>query len=68
MQDQVADFFKEQVDEAVAALASLTAPPIMVVLGVLIGSLVMAMYMPIFKPASSPEPAGRYAVRGAAQA
>ena len=35
--------------EAVAGLASLMEPLIMVILGVLIGGLVIAMYLPIFK-------------------
>ncbi|MDF0606485.1 type II secretion system F family protein [Neisseriaceae bacterium TC5R-5] len=49
MLDKVADFYEEDVDNAVAALSSLLEPVIMVVLGVLIGGLVIAMYMPIFK-------------------
>jgi type IV pilus assembly protein PilC len=49
MLSKVADFFEEEVDEAVAALSSLMEPLIMVILGVLIGGLVIAMYLPIFK-------------------
>jgi len=49
MLSKVADFYEEEVDEAVDGLASLMEPIIMVVLGVLIGGLVIAMYMPIFK-------------------
>lgn len=49
MLSKVADFFEDEVDDAVAGLASLMEPVIMVVLGVLIGGLVIAMYMPIFK-------------------
>jgi type IV pilus assembly protein PilC len=49
MLSKVADFFEAKVDDAVASLASLMEPVIMVVLGVLIGGLVIAMYMPIFK-------------------
>jgi type IV pilus assembly protein PilC len=49
MLGKVADFFEEEVDEAVGALSSLMEPLIMVVLGVLIGGLVVAMYLPIFK-------------------
>ncbi len=49
MLSKVAVFFEAEVDDAVAALASLMEPVIMVVLGVLIGGLVIAMYMPIFK-------------------
>ncbi|KQV33257.1 type II secretion system F family protein [Massilia sp. Root335] len=49
MLGKVADFYEEEVDEAVKALSSLMEPLIMVVLGVLIGGLVIAMYLPIFK-------------------
>ncbi len=46
---KVADFYEEQVDNAVAGLSSLLEPVIMVILGVLIGGLVIAMYLPIFR-------------------
>ncbi|HEU4853539.1 MAG TPA: type II secretion system F family protein [Telluria sp.] len=49
MLGKVADFFEEEVDEAVGALSSLMEPMIMAILGVLIGGLVVAMYLPIFK-------------------
>ena len=49
MLSKVADFYEQEVDDAVDALASLMEPLIMVVLGVLIGGLVIAMYLPIFK-------------------
>src|SRR5471030_2250625 len=49
MLGKVADFYEEEVDDAVASLASLMEPAIMVILGVLIGGLVIAMYLPIFK-------------------
>ncbi|MBC7859809.1 MAG: type II secretion system F family protein [Burkholderiaceae bacterium] len=49
MLGKVADFYEEEVDEAVGNLASLMEPLIMVILGVLIGGLVVAMYLPIFK-------------------
>jgi len=49
MLSKVADFYEEEVDNAVDALSSLLEPLIMAVLGVLIGGLVVAMYMPIFK-------------------
>jgi len=45
---KVADFYEEEVDNAVDSLSSLLEPLIMVVLGVLIGGLVIAMYLPIF--------------------
>jgi len=46
---KVADYFEQEVDDAVEALSSLMEPMIMVVLGTLIGGLVIAMYLPIFK-------------------
>jgi type IV pilus assembly protein PilC len=49
MLGKVADFFEEEVDDAVAGLSSMMEPLIMVVLGTLIGGLVVAMYLPIFK-------------------
>jgi type IV pilus assembly protein PilC len=49
MLSKVADFYEEEVDDAVASLSSLMEPIIMVILGVLIGGLVIAMYLPIFK-------------------
>jgi type IV pilus assembly protein PilC len=49
MLGKVADFYEQEVDEAVDALSSLMEPLIMVILGVLIGGLVIAMYLPIFK-------------------
>jgi type IV pilus assembly protein PilC len=49
MLGKVADFYEQEVDDAVEALSSLMEPMIMVVLGTLIGGMVVAMYLPIFK-------------------
>ena len=49
MLGKVADFYEQEVDDAVASLSSLMEPIIMVVLGTLIGGMVIAMYLPIFK-------------------
>jgi type IV pilus assembly protein PilC len=49
MLGKVADFFEQEVDEAVDSLSSLMEPAIMVILGGLIGGIVVAMYLPIFK-------------------
>lgn len=49
MLGKVADFYEQEVDDAVESLSSLMEPLIMVILGVLIGGLVVAMYLPIFK-------------------
>lgn len=52
MLSKVADFFEEEVDNAVDALSSLLEPMIMVIIGTLVGGLVVAMYLPIFKMAA----------------
>jgi type IV pilus assembly protein PilC len=49
MLGKVADFYEEEVDNAVSSLSSLIEPMIMAVLGVVVGGLVIAMYLPIFK-------------------
>jgi len=49
MLSKVADFYEEEVDNAVDGLSSLLEPMIMAILGVLVGGLVIAMYLPIFK-------------------
>lgn len=49
MLGKVADWYEQEVDDAVDALTSLLEPLIMAVLGVIIGGLVIAMYLPIFK-------------------
>ncbi len=49
MAGKVADFYEEEVDNAVDSMSSLLEPLIMAVLGVLVGGLVIAMYLPIFK-------------------
>jgi len=49
---KVADFFEEEVNNAVDALASLLEPFIMVIIGVLVGGMVIGMYLPIFKLAA----------------
>jgi type IV pilus assembly protein PilC len=48
MLGKVADFYEEEVDNAVDSLASLIEPLIMAILGVLVGGLIIAMYLPIF--------------------
>ena len=49
---KVADFYEEEVDNAVDSLSSLLEPIIIGILGVLIGGMVVAMYLPIFKLAA----------------
>jgi type IV pilus assembly protein PilC len=49
---KIAEFYEQEVDDAVAALSSLIEPLMIVVLGVIIGTMVVAMYLPIFKMAA----------------
>jgi len=49
MLGKVADWYEQEVDDAVDALTSLLEPMIMAFLGVVIGGLVVGMYLPIFK-------------------
>ena len=49
MLGKAADFYEEEVDDAVKALSSLMEPLIIVFLGTLIGGIVISMYLPIFK-------------------
>ena len=46
---KIADFYDEEVDNAVSALTSLLEPMLMVFLGLVVGFIVVAMYLPIFK-------------------
>ncbi len=48
MLNKVADFYEDEVDNAVSALTALMEPLIIAVLGGIIGFIVIAMYMPIF--------------------
>lgn len=49
MLSKVADFFEEEVDNAVDALTSMLEPLVMVILGGLVGSIIVALYLPIFQ-------------------
>ncbi|HEV7490424.1 MAG TPA: type II secretion system F family protein [Rhodanobacteraceae bacterium] len=49
---KVAEFYEQEVNNAVDALSSLLEPFIMVIIGVLVGGMVIGMYLPIFKLAS----------------
>jgi type IV pilus assembly protein PilC len=46
---KVAEFYEQEVNNAVDAMTSLMEPFIIVVLGTLVGGMVIAMYLPIFK-------------------
>ncbi|MFO7839487.1 MAG: type II secretion system F family protein [Desulfosalsimonadaceae bacterium] len=53
MMEKIADFYEEEVDQAVDNLTSLIEPFMLVFLGVTIGGLVVSMYLPIFKMAGA---------------
>ncbi|WP_323748558.1 type II secretion system F family protein [Dyella silvae] len=46
---KVAEFYEEEVNNAVDTLSTLLEPMIMVILGVLVGGMVISLYLPIFK-------------------
>jgi type IV pilus assembly protein PilC len=53
MLGKIADFYDEEVDQAVENMTAMIEPFMMVFLGVTIGTLVVAMYLPIFKMAGN---------------
>ena len=50
---KVAEFYEQEVNNAVDALASLIEPMIMVIIGGVVGGMVVGMYLPIFKLAAA---------------
>ena len=46
---KVAEFYEQEVNNAVDALSSLIEPMVMVIIGTFVGAIVIAMYLPIFK-------------------
>jgi type IV pilus assembly protein PilC len=50
---KVAEFYEQEVNNAVDALASLLEPMIMVIIGGVVGGMVVGMYLPIFKLAAA---------------
>lgn len=49
MLENIAGFYDDEVESAIAGLTSLINPILMVILGIIIGGMVIAMYLPIFK-------------------
>ena len=52
MLQKIADFYEDEVDNAITAMKQLIEPIMILILGVIIGGLVIAMYLPIFKMGS----------------
>ncbi|MBD0261292.1 MAG: type II secretion system F family protein [Tolypothrix sp. Co-bin9] len=46
---KVADFYEDEVEQAVKALTSILEPIMIVVLGGMVGTILLAMYLPLFK-------------------
>lgn len=53
MLNKIADFYDDEVDDAVSAMTAMMEPLLMVFLGTAVGGLVVAMYLPIFKLAGA---------------
>jgi type IV pilus assembly protein PilC len=53
MLNKVAEFYEQEVNNAVDALSSLIEPMVMVVIGTMVGGMVVGMYLPIFKLAAT---------------
>lgn len=53
MLEKIADFYDDEVDQAVKNLTDMIEPFMLVFLGVVVGGLVIAMYLPIFSMAAA---------------
>ncbi len=53
MLEKIADFYDDEVDQAVENLTAMIEPMMIVFLGVIVGGLIVAMYLPIFKMAGA---------------
>ncbi len=53
MLEKIADFYDEEVDQAVENLTAMIEPMMIVFLGIVVGGLIIAMYLPIFKMAGA---------------
>ncbi|PKL74667.1 MAG: pilus assembly protein PilC, partial [Candidatus Melainabacteria bacterium HGW-Melainabacteria-1] len=53
MLSKVADFYDEEVEQAVKALTSLLEPLMMVLIGGMVGSMIIGMYLPMFSVVSA---------------
>ena len=49
MLDKIAEFYEDEVDNAIAVISSLIEPFLIIILGIIVGTIVIAMYLPIFK-------------------
>lgn len=52
MLDKVAEFYEQEVDDAVEGMTTLMEPIVISILGIMVGGMVLAMYLPIFQMGS----------------
>ena len=53
MLSNIAEYYDEQVDEAMTRVVTMFEPILLVVMGALVGFLLLAMYLPIFRLAGT---------------
>lgn len=53
MLNKIADFYEEEVDEAVSAMTQMIEPLMLVFVAIILGGMLIAMYMPIFTMAGN---------------
>jgi type IV pilus assembly protein PilC len=53
MLEKIADFYDEEVDQAVENLTAMIEPVMIIFLGIVVGGLIIAMYLPIFEMAGA---------------
>jgi type IV pilus assembly protein PilC len=46
---KVADFYEDEVEQAVKGLTSIMEPIMILFIGAMVGSILLAMYLPMFK-------------------
>ncbi|MFM8003730.1 MAG: type II secretion system F family protein, partial [Dolichospermum sp.] len=46
---KIADFYEDEVEQAVKALSSILEPLMIVVVGGMVGTILLAMYLPMFE-------------------
>jgi type IV pilus assembly protein PilC len=55
MLNKIADFYDEEVDDAIAGLMAIIEPIMMCLLAFLVGGMLIGMYLPIFSMSSAVE-------------
>jgi type IV pilus assembly protein PilC len=48
MMMKVADFYEDEVEQAVKALTSIIEPLMMIMIAVMVGTILLSMYLPMF--------------------